>query len=345
MKRILAAALLLTTAAVAAELPVGRWLPVSWADISPEARIFLVAGSRDSANFAQEVVDQKKFWLAQGYSASQIECFYVSPPPLQRTDSEQFLALAEDLQSCHLASPQVVLAALGKVAQNYRQEFFYLYVTSHGSEPLLQHQFSAGERRQPGMQLFVEAQEQARADPESSVHGWFAPYRIEMEGTGSPRQWGWLSFADRLQQAVYSNDDAAEGQLFTPKFLAEALQKFPASVKKLVVLQACHSGGFLLPAGEAPDQGETLVKVQNVTVLTAARSDRTSFGCDPGGITTYYGGALQAVLEDTHGNIAARDWQQVHGRVAEKVRALEAEQGIASDMQSLPQYFSNIARN
>src|SRR5690606_40868561 len=83
--------------------PIGRWLQPSWTAVSPDARIFLVAGSRDIANFAQEVIDQKKYWLARGYTEAQIECFYAVPDPAHQVDVEQFLALESDLRSCHLA--------------------------------------------------------------------------------------------------------------------------------------------------------------------------------------------------------------------------------------------------
>jgi hypothetical protein len=40
--------------------------------------------------------------------------------------------------------------------------------------------------------------------------------------------------------------------------------------------------------------------------------------------------------------IQKRDWGAVHDSVAQKVEQLEAEQQIALDKRSLPQYFSNI---
>jgi hypothetical protein len=131
--------------------------------------------------------------------------------------------------------------------------------------------------------------------------------------------------------------------LFTPKYLARTLQKFPASVKKIVVLQACHSGGFLLPADKAPAPDETLVTLENVTVLTASRADRTSFGCDTAEHTTYYGGSLQQVLDASPEQaIAGQDWHRVHEQVAEKVQQLEEGKRIPGGQRSLPQYFSNI---
>jgi hypothetical protein len=337
--------LLIAVAAAGAELPIGRWLQPAWTDISPDARIFLVAGARDNANFAQEVVDQKKHWLARGYAPNQIECFYAIPPPQQRDDSEQFLDLAEDLRECHLASPQIIFAALESVARNYRHDFLYLYVSSHGTGPLLERDVSEQERRSPGYAWFVAAHDEAKLDSSSSAHEWLSPYLIEVEGAGNPQGWDAVGFMDRFLHLRANSGLAARELLFTPRYLAEALQKFPASVRKFVVLQACHSGGFLLPADEAPAPEETLVTVRNITVLAAARADRTSFGCASAERTTYYGGAFQEALNSSEArSIAAFNWRQLHEKVAAKVEDLEAAQEISRDERSLPQFFSNMSK-
>jgi hypothetical protein len=321
---------------------IGKVLQPSWSAISPEARIFLVAGGRDSANFAQEVVDQRKFWLAQGYTASQVECFYVIPPPSQPDDAEQFLSLEEDLRDCHLAAPDIILAAITEVAQNYQPDFFYLYVTSHGTDPPLARPVPEQLRRNPVTAWYAQAHAEAQTNPLSAARQWFSPFRMEVEGIGNASRWGWMSFSSRYLNAQQHPEIRVEDQLFTPKNLAGALQKFPAGVKKVVVLQACHSGGFLLPPNAAPAPEETLVTVENITVLTAARADRTSFGCDSSEHTTYYGGALQQVLDASPGeSIPLRKWQQVHEQISDKVKDLESQQKIPSNQRSLPQYFSN----
>ncbi|MEO8314965.1 MAG: C13 family peptidase [Pseudomonadota bacterium] len=321
---------------------IGKVLQPAWTAISPAARIFLVAGARDSANFAQEVVDQRKYWLAQGYSTNQIECFFATPSPVQQDDAEQFLSLEEALQDCHLAAPDIIFSALAEVAQNYQQDFFYLYVTSHGTDPPLTHPLPPQVLNNPDAAWFVEARAEAKADPLSLAYQWLSPFRMEVEGAGNASNWGWAPFTSRYLNARQNPGVRVEDQLFTPKYLANALRKFPASVKKVVVLQACHSGGFLLPPGEAPAPDETLVDVENITVLTAARADRTSFGCDTSDHTTYYGGALQEVLDASPGEeVRARDWHRVHEEVADKVQDLEARQKIPRDQRSLPQYFSN----
>jgi hypothetical protein len=321
---------------------IGKVLQPAWSAISPEARIFLVAGGRDSANFAQEVVDQKKFWLAHGYTGEQIECFYAVPPAVQTDDADQFLSLEEDLRDCHLAAPDLIFAAIAEVARNYQPEFFFLYVSAHGTDPPLSQLLPPSVLNSPGAAWFVRARAEAQTNPLAEARQWFSPYRMEIEGAGNAESWGWASFSTRYLSAQQRPGTRAEDHLFTPKYLARALQQFPASVKKIVVLQACHSGGFLLPRDEAPDPEETLVTVENITVLTAARADRTSFGCDTSDHTTYYGGALQQVLDASRDEpIAIRNWHRVHEDVSDKVKDLESSQKIPRDQRSLPQYFSN----
>jgi hypothetical protein len=323
--------------------PIGKLLQPVWSEVSPDARIFLVAGGRDSANFAQEIVDQKKFWLARGYTAKQIECFYAVPPSAQEDDADQFLSLEEGLRSCHLAAPDIIFSAIEKVAQNPGQEFFYLYVSSHGTDPLLTQKLPRGMLRDPDMAWFVEARAQASASPESEAFKWFSPYRMEVEGVGDASDWGWLSFSSRYLKNQKTRGTPVEGQLFTPAYLAKALEKFPEQTRKIVVLQACHSGGFVLPADQAPSPEQTLVNVKNITVLTAARADRTSFGCDTADHTTYYGGALQEAFNGSAGKIPALDWQRIHDEVPAKVEKLEGDKKIPDEQRSLPQYYSNTA--
>jgi hypothetical protein len=322
---------------------IGKLLQPAWTAISPKARIFLVAGGRDSANFAQEIVDQKKFWLAHGYSANQIECFYAIPPATQTDDADQFLSLEEGLRDCRLAAPDIIFAAIAEIAGKYKQDFFYLYVSSHGTDPPRTQLLPPQVLNNPSAAWFVSARAEAQTKLQSEAYRWFSPYRMEVEGAGNAESWGWTSFSSRYLHAMQRPGTRAEDNLFTPKHLANALQKFPARVKKIVVLQACHSGGFLLPQDKAPSPEETLVTVENITVLTAAHADRTSFGCDTSDHTTYYGGALQEVLNASRKKIPARDWRQVHEEVAAKVDQLETAQEIAVDRRSLPQYFSNTA--
>ena len=65
----------------------------------------------------------------------------------------------------------------------------------------------------------------------------------------------------------------------TPTALARMLQD--AGIKwRVIVVSACYSGGFIEPLRDA-----------NTLVITAAASDRTSFGCESGRDFTYFGEA------------------------------------------------------
>jgi hypothetical protein len=323
--------------------PIGRWLQHSTAPISPDARIFLVAGARDIANFAQEVVDQKKMWLERGYAPEQIECFFAAPPPDQREDVAQFAALEQPLRDCHLASPAEVFDALGQVAAGYAHDHFYLYISSHGSRPTGELPDSFMRRIDPEGSWLPQAMADARTDKYSSAYAWLSPFHIAMEGIRFDAQrWGWASHFARLRQSRLDAGMQVRDHLFTPRLLAAALQAFPASVRKVVVIQACYSGGFLLPPDQAPAPEESLQNVRGITVLTAARADRTSFGCDSSGDTTYYGRSVQKVLDANPGlTVAQLDWRQVHEQVNREVEALEQQTGIGERARSLPQFHAD----
>lgn len=325
----------------APEPPVGRWLQPSTAPISAEARIFLVAGARDIANFAQEVVDQRRLWLARGYTPEQIECFFAAPPPQQTTDSGQFLALEESLLPCHLASPREVLAALKEVATDYSADHFYLYVTSHGTPPVLQLPEPVVRSIDPEARFLPQALAEARADSASPAYQWLAPYQISMEGIRLDAQrWGWASYFSRLYQSRSTPDMDPREHMFTPALLADAMQAFPASVRKVVVIQACYSGGFVLPPKKAPAPEETLRNVKKATAITAARADRTSFGCDSSGETTLFGRSFHKVLE-AHPDLTVPElnWRKLHRQVAKEVEQLEQQAGIPSRQRSEPQFY------
>ena len=68
-----------------------------------------------------------------------------------------------------------------------------------------------------------------------------------------------------------------------PEDLAEALQTTPSMRWKVIVVNACYSGGFI----DALRDDSTLV-------ITAARSDRTSFGCGADSEITWFGKAFLA---------------------------------------------------
>ena len=68
-----------------------------------------------------------------------------------------------------------------------------------------------------------------------------------------------------------------------PEDLAEALQTTPSMRWKVIVVNACYSGGFI-----------DALRDDSTMVITAARSDRTSFGCGTDSEITWFGKAFLA---------------------------------------------------
>ena len=92
----------------------------------------------------------------------------------------------------------------------------------------------------------------------------------------------------------------------------------PASSWRVVVVSSCYSGGFV----EALRDPDTLV-------ITAARADRTSFGCGGGSQITWFGKAFlaQALNQTT-------DFERGFELASRQVREWELAQG---ETASVPQ--------
>ncbi len=83
---------------------------------------------------------------------------------------------------------------------------------------------------------------------------------------------------------------------FSADWLAAALDQTGVR-RRVVILSACFSGGFI-EALAGPDRA----------VFTAARADRTSFGCEPDARLSYFGRAfLELGLDDDSDLVAAHD--------------------------------------
>ena len=241
-------------------------LQPSAAPLPARAKIFLVAGGDDVANFAAEVLAQRRFWLARGYAPDELACYWAPPTAAAfRADRAQYRELAAALRPCYRAAPALLRAHLEQAGRR-APAFVYLYITSHGRDGL-----GAGDvpedRLLPGERELLE--------------------RFEI-------QVGPAVDAGALVLAVRGGADP-DDLLFSPHALQGLLRGLPAATRKLVVLQACHSGGFLADARPGRG-GETLAAVPGVTAIASARADRTSFGCDPGSTMTYFGEVYTRLL-------------------------------------------------
>ncbi|MFO0637342.1 MAG: C13 family peptidase [Nannocystaceae bacterium] len=275
-----------------------------------DTRILLVAGGDDVANFAEEVVAQRKLWRGAGVPRDAIACYWAKPQGRAWTkDRRQYQRLARALASCGRASPATVLDDLAALAAS-PPALVYLYVTAHGVPQLSQ---AAGAWTLP---------------PEE--RSWLAQPALALDGDPALRV---QDTAALLQARRDGRPDAS--LVLTPATLHQALARLPADTRKIVVLQGCFSGGFV-------DGPHSLAAVPNTTVLTAAAADRPSFGCGSGTRTTFWGGALERVLGDhvDFGTTPAElPWRTIHEQVARRVTRLERALG---QKPSRPQFRTSV---
>jgi hypothetical protein len=110
-----------------------------------------------------------------------------------------------------------------------------------------------------------------------------------------------------------------------PSTLDSALDAGCGSRPTVVIVSACHSGVFLTSAMRQP----------NRIVLTAAASDRVSFGCGAGDRYTYYDQCLLQQFD------SVATWQQLAQATRSCVENLERRMGVAPPSQ--PQTFVGSA--
>jgi len=121
--------------------------------------------------------------------------------------------------------------------------------------------------------------------------------------------------------------DDAEQDYLTPKRLAQILDKDCARRPTVAILSGCHTGTFLTPAMEA----------DNRIILTAARKDRTSFGCSADYAFTYFDECFLEAMGD------AGTWAAIFDRTKGCISKKEKAQDIEP---SLPQaYFGSAVKD
>lgn len=265
-------------------------VPYHDAPLPGRAKIFLVAGGVDVANFAAEVVAQRALWRERGYADDEIACYWAAPSRAGfRGDRAQFRRLAGELRGCYPASTALLRAHLSRAAAG-SPPFLYIYVTSHGLTSLLPENVPKDMLQEPETALLDQPTLQLGAGPGAGVA---AEPLIMALRAGAP----------------------AEDLVFSPGGLQRALEAAPAAAPKFVVLQACHAGGF----------AEALARVPGAVGLMAARHDRTSFGCDPGREMTIFGAVylreLSSRLRDERPPRV--DWEELFRAVEQEIGAAE----------------------
>jgi len=283
----------------------GRFLaavPHASTPLPPSARIFLVAGGVEVANFAAEVVAQRRLWLARGHAPDEIACYWARPSASAfRRDRAQYRELAAELRACYPASAALLRAHLQATARR-APAFVYLYVSSHGSADILPEAVPEDSLLPTELDLFDQTVIQLGSGPGRGVLP--GPLALALRGGADP-------------------DDL----VFSPRVLRDLLLAFPAATRKIVVLQACHSGGFLADA-RAERQADTLATVPSLTAIASARFDRTSFGCDSGARMTYFGATYHDLLTargDAPRSPGDRgfDWLALFAELRRRIAALE----------------------
>lgn len=117
---------------------------------------------------------------------------------------------------------------------------------------------------------------------------------------------------------------AASGEFLRPAALAEALSVGCATAPTVVVISSCYSGAFATGRMRAP----------NRIILTAARPDRPSFGCQADRTYTVFDECLLGVMP------RAPTWQRVRDGTFACVRDREKRMDV---MPSEPQSFFGAA--
>ncbi|HUD41800.1 MAG TPA: C13 family peptidase [Dokdonella sp.] len=117
-----------------------------------------------------------------------------------------------------------------------------------------------------------------------------------------------------------------------PEQLADALEASPRPRWRVVVVSACYSGGFL-----------DALRDEGTLVITAARADRTSFGCGTDADITYFGRALfDEALNRTASLTDA--FEMARETVAERERAEGIDPPSEPQIATAPAIEAQLAR-
>jgi len=118
------------------------------------------------------------------------------------------------------------------------------------------------------------------------------------------------------EDGFFLGDDPA----ITPELLSALLDESCGSVPTVVLVSACYSGIFTAPVMRRP----------NRVILTAARDDRSSFGCDAESDYTFWDDCLLRSYE------SGVSWREIYRRIDECISAKEKQQ---REPRSFPQGF------
>ena len=110
------------------------------------------------------------------------------------------------------------------------------------------------------------------------------------------------------EAGLLMSQDKDNDQTLSPELMSRALNTYCAGRPAVVVVSACHSGTFLRDDIVADDR----------IVLTAARKERVSFGCDFRLRYNYFDGCLLAEID------RSATWSDLYSRTRACIERLEA---------------------
>lgn len=144
-----------------------------------------------------------------------------------------------------------------------------------------------------------------------------ANLRAALKGNGGE---GCIAFVTShgAEQGIYLRPD---GGLYSPASLDQALTEGCGTAPTVVIMSACHSGTFI----------DSRMRKPNRVILTAAATDRASFGCGTGNQYTYYDRCLLNHFD------SVATWRELAEATRACVEVQEREFGIRTP--SMPQTF------
>jgi hypothetical protein len=145
-------------------------------------------------------------------------------------------------------------------------------------------------------------------------HGYATAWMIEDALRGVGESDGCLVFATSHgdETGLVMGLDNAEHFYLTPARLADILERECGQRPTVAILSGCHTGTFLTEP----------MMTENRIILTAARHDRTSFGCSTDTTYTYFDECLLDALE------VAVAWTDIFDRTKSCVTEQERKQDV-----------------
>lgn len=226
--------------------------------------------------------------------------------------------------ACFLGLALLVLLGSGATAANPFRSWQVVLAAGDDAEPVfddatraLAQRLAAAGVPSANIHRLSASPAQLHGDVEPATAGNFLRRIAELPARGGDRCFVFLtSHGERGAGLWLARSDRA----LTPDELAAALSQGCAVVPTVVVVSGCYTGGFAAGRMAKP----------NRIVLTAARRDRPSFGCQAGRTYTFFDQCLLAALP------REANWQRVFRATK---RCVSREEHALGERPSEPQAY------